>query len=157
MAPKTIAARILDEAGISYELVEYDISDVEFSAELVADLVGLPPEQVFKTLVAIGDRTGPIFAVIPGGTRLDLKRLAAASGNRKTELASLADVVSLTGYQRGAVTVLGAKKSYAVIVDETLTLHDRVGISGGAKGVEIVLDPDDYILLSAAELRDIAR
>ncbi len=154
---KTIAARILDDAGVSYQLRAYALEDAEFSAEAVAELLGMPPEQVFKTLVAVGDRTGPLFALIPGGSQLDLKRLAAASGNRKVELAARARVHGLTGYRRGSVTVLGAKRRLPVFVDETAELHRQMGISGGAAGVQILLDPADLIAAVGAQVADIAR
>jgi Cys-tRNA(Pro)/Cys-tRNA(Cys) deacylase len=157
MASKTIAARILDDSGVGYDLVEYDLGDAEFSAEAVAGVVALPVEQVFKTLVAVGDRTGPMFAIVPGGTRLDMKRLAAATGNRRVELAPLAEVAALTGYPRGAVTVMGAKRPFPAVIDETAELHDRIGVSGGAHGVELVVRPDDYIRVTAAQVADIAR
>ena len=156
MAPKTIAARLLDEAGVDYALMHYVLDDAEFSAEAVAAGVGLPVEQVFKTLVAVGDRTGPFFALVPGGTQLQLKRVAVVTRNKKVELAALSDVRNLSGYPRGSVTVLGAKRPFPTIIDETAGLYDRIGVSGGAKGVELVLRPEDYVAVTDAVMADIA-
>jgi Cys-tRNA(Pro)/Cys-tRNA(Cys) deacylase len=154
---KTNAVRILEAAGISYELREYEVDPDDLAAETVAVKIGMPPEQVFKTLLARGGRNGPCFAVIPGNSELDLKALAAVSGNRKTELVPLKDVQPLTGYIRGGVTVLGAKKSFPVYADETLQLWDVISISAGMRGVQILLRPDDYVRITQAVLAEIVR
>ena len=145
MAQKTNAVRILDRLGISYELREYVVDPDDLAAETVAEKIGLPPEQVFKTLVAEGDRHGVCLAVIPGNAQLDLKALAEATGDRKTDTVALKDVQPLTGYIRGGVTALGAKKAYPVYVDETAQLFDVISISAGMRGLQILLNPDDYI------------
>lgn len=145
MTAKTNALRLLEQAGIEFEIREYSISMEDFSAERVAELVGMEPDQVFKTLVAIGERNGPCFAVIPANTELDLKALAAAHGDRKAHLASLKEVLPLTGYERGSVTVLGAKKQLPVYLDEIAEIFEGIAVSGGAKGVQVVLKPQDYI------------
>jgi Cys-tRNA(Pro)/Cys-tRNA(Cys) deacylase len=147
---KTNALRLLDQAAIRYEVREYSLSLEEFSAERVAELIGMEPDQVFKTLVAIGDRNGPCFAVIPANTELSLKALAAASGNRKVHLASLKEVLPLTGYERGSVTVIGARKPFPVYVDEIVELFDQIAVSAGAKGAQVILETADYIEFSAA-------
>jgi Cys-tRNA(Pro)/Cys-tRNA(Cys) deacylase len=154
---KTNAVRLLDILSIPYELREYTVDPEDLAAETVALKIRLPPEQVFKTLVARGDRTGPCFAVIPGNTELDLKALALTSGNRRTELAPLKDVQALTGYIRGGVTVLGAKKAFPVYADETIELWDRISISAGVRGTQIVLSPTDYLRITGATLDAIAR
>jgi len=156
MGTKTNAARILEQAGVAFELREYHFDEEHFSAESVAAELGMPPETVFKTLIALGDATGPLFAVIPAGTELDLRALAAASGNRRIEMAPLRDVLDLTGYMRGAVTVPGAKRAYPVFIDETVQLWPAVAISAGARGLQIVLAPDDLIRIAGAQLADIA-
>ena len=115
---KTNAVRILEALGVSYELREYEVDPEDLAAESVAAKIGMPPEQVFKTLLARGDRNGPCFAVVPGTYELDLKALAKLSGDRKVELVSLKEVQPLTGYIRGGVTVLGAKKEFPVFADE---------------------------------------
>ena len=142
---KTNAARILDSLGIRYELRDYEVGDEHAPAEVVAEKVGLPPEQVFKTLVARGDRRGVCFAVVPAGTSLDLKAIAKLAGDRKVETVALKEVTPLTGYVRGGVTALGAKKDYPVYVDETIELFDVVSVSAGARGTQILLAPADYI------------
>ena len=142
---KTNAARILDSMGIRYELRSYEIDPSELSASSVARKVGLPPEQVFKTLVVRGDRNGVCFAVVPASAELDLKALAKLSGDRKVDTVPLKEVQPLTGYVRGGVTVLGAKKAYPVYVDETIELFDVVSVSAGARGLQILLAPADYL------------
>lgn len=154
---KTNAMRVLERAGVAFELREYHLEEEAFSAERVAALVGMAPETVFKTLIAYGDSTGYLFALIPAGTELDLKALAAASGNKRVELAPLRDVLEVTGYMRGAVTVLAAKRTYPVFVDETVELWPQVAISAGARGVQIVLDPADLLRVIGAQSADIAR
>src|SRR3954466_4897683 len=121
---KTNAARILDGLGIRYELRDYQVDPDDLDAESVARKVGLPAEQVFKTLVARGDRNGVCLAVVPGNAMLDLKSLARLTGDRKVDTVPLKEVQPLTGYIRGGVTALGGKKAYPVFVDETLELFD---------------------------------
>lgn len=154
---KTNAVRVLEQAGIAYALRTYPVDAEHVSAEEAALKLNLPPETVFKTLLAHGDRTGYLFALIPAGTQLDLRALAAASGNKRVELVPLRDVLALTGYPRGAVTVLAAKHAYPVFIDETVELWPTVGISGGMRGLEILLAPADLIRISSAHLADIAR
>jgi Cys-tRNA(Pro)/Cys-tRNA(Cys) deacylase len=153
---KTNAARLLDSLGISYELRNYEVDPEDLAAETVAAKVGMPPEQVFKTLLARGDRNGPCFAVIPGNYELDYKKLAALSGDRKVELVPLKEVQPLTGYIRGGVTVLGAKKDYPVFADETIELWDVISISAGIRGTQIVLAPADYLRVAKATIGEIA-
>ncbi|MBI5494753.1 MAG: Cys-tRNA(Pro) deacylase [Deltaproteobacteria bacterium] len=142
---KTNAARILDRLGIAYQLRDYDVDESDLSAESVARKVGMPPEQVFKTLVCRGDRTGVCFAVIPADTELDLKALARLSGNRSADTVALKEVQPLTGYIRGGTTALGAKKDYPVYVDETMELFDEIAVSAGMRGTQLVLRPADYL------------
>ncbi|MCK6552365.1 Cys-tRNA(Pro) deacylase [Myxococcota bacterium] len=142
---KTNAMRILDTLQIRYEVRTYDVDPDDLAAEKVAAKLGVPEEQIFKTLCVRGDRTGVFLAVIPAGTRLDLKALAKASGDRRVEPVTLKEVLPLTGYVRGAVTALGIKKPYPVFIDETAELFDILGVSGGARGVELMLAPADYI------------
>jgi len=153
---KTNAARMLESLGISCELRTYEVDPDDLAAESVAAKVGLPSEQVFKTLLARGDRNGPCFAVIPGNYELDLKKLAALSGDRKIELVALKEVQPLTGYIRGGVTVLGAKKDYPVFADETIELWDVISISAGVRGTQILLAPADYLRATKATIGEIA-
>jgi Cys-tRNA(Pro)/Cys-tRNA(Cys) deacylase len=154
---KTNAVRLLDSLGVSYELREYEVNPENLAAESVAAKIGMPPEQVFKTLLAQGDRNGHCFAIVPGNAELNLKALAAVSGDRKIELAALKDVQPLTGYIRGGVTVLGAKKAFPVFADETIEMWDRISISAGARGTQIILGPEDYLRITHAVVADIAK
>ena len=154
---KTNAVRLLDGLGIEYQLREYAVDPEDLAAETVAAKIGMPAEQVFKTLLARGDRHGLCFAVVPGNCELDLKALAAASGDRKIELAPVKELQALTGYIRGGVTVLGAKKAFPVYVDETIQLWDRISISAGMRGTQIILKPQDYLRATNAVMADIAR
>lgn len=149
---KTNAARILDGLGVRYELRAYPVDAEHLAAAEVAARVGLPPEQVFKTLVARGDRRGVCLAVVPGDGHLDLKALARASGDRKVELVALREVTPLTGYVRGGVTALAGKKDYPVFLDETAILYEEISVSAGMRGLQIVLHPDDYVRATGATL-----
>src|SRR3954453_13298220 len=149
---KTNAARLLDSLGIAYEIREYEVDESDLSAESVARKVGLPPEQVFKTLVARGDRHGVCFAVVPGDAQLDLKALAKLTGDKKIDTVPLKEVQPLTGYIRGGVTVLGAKKAYPVFADETIELFEAISVSAGARGAQLILAPADYLRATAARL-----
>ena len=153
---KTNAVRLLEEMGIAHELRAYEVDPDDLTAQTVAAKVGLPAEQVFKTLVARGDRHGVCFAVVPGNGRLDLKALAKLTGDRKVETVPLKEVQPLTGYVRGGVTVLAAKKAYPAYADETIELFEVVGISAGMRGLEILLAPADYLRVTGARLGPIA-
>jgi Cys-tRNA(Pro)/Cys-tRNA(Cys) deacylase len=154
---KTNAARKLDTLGIRYELREYDPGDEHLQAEEVARRVGLPPQQVFKTLVARGDRTGVLLAVVPGDAALDLKALARLSGDRKCDTVPLKDVQPLTGYVRGGVTALGTRKDYPTYLDETALAFDVVSVSAGVRGTQILLAPGDYARATGARTGAIAK
>ena len=156
-AMKTNAARLLDSLNISYEIREYEVDPDDLAAESVAKKVGLPPEQVFKTLVARGDKHGVCFAVVPGDQQLDLKALAQLSGDKKIDTVALKEVQPLTGYIRGGVTALAAKKNYPVFADETLELFDVISVSSGLRGAQIILAPADYIRATGAVLGGIAK
>jgi Cys-tRNA(Pro)/Cys-tRNA(Cys) deacylase len=142
---KTNAARFLDSLGIKYELREYAVNPEEFSAIVVAEKIGLPPEQVFKTLLCVTSEREHVFAVVPGNDELDFKKLAKAAGTRKAEMVSLKEVEPLTGYVRGGVTIFGAKKDFAAYLDDTLELFDVISVSAGMRGTQIVLAPQDYL------------
>src|SRR5829696_2665960 len=137
-ASKTNAVRLLDRLGIRYELRTYDVDPEDLAAETVARKVGLPPEQVFKTLVARGDKHGVCLAVVPGNCELDLKALARATGDKKIDTVPLKEVEPLTGYVRGGVTALACKKAYPVYLDETAQLFDAISVSAGVRGLQIV-------------------
>jgi Cys-tRNA(Pro)/Cys-tRNA(Cys) deacylase len=153
---KTNAVRLLEDMGVAHELRAYEVDPDDLTAETVAAKIGLPPEQVFKTLVARGDRHGVCFAVVRGNCRLDLKALARLTGDRKVETVPLKDVQPLTGYVRGGVTGLGAKKAYPVYVDEAIELFEVVSVSAGMRGLQILLAPLEYLRATGARLAPIA-
>jgi Cys-tRNA(Pro)/Cys-tRNA(Cys) deacylase len=156
LTQKTNAARLLDQMGIRYELREYEVDPEDLAAEAVAAKIGLPPGQLFKTLVAQGDCHGICMAVIPGDTELDLKALAAASGDRKIHLVPVKELQNLTGYIRGGVTALAAKKAYPVYADKSIERFDLISISAGMRGLQILLAPVDYLRVAKAVLAAIA-
>ena len=151
---KTNAARFLDGLKVGYRLLAYEVDESDLSAENVAAKVGMPLAQVFKTLVARGDKTGVLLACIPGSAELDLKALAAASGNKRVEMAPLREVQPLTGYVRGGVSPIGARKNYPVYFDATILTWPEIAVSAGARGRQLVLAPAD--LLRAADGRTAA-
>jgi Cys-tRNA(Pro)/Cys-tRNA(Cys) deacylase len=154
---KTNAARILDRLQLPYELLEYAVDPDDLAAESTAAKLGLPTEQVFKTLVVRGDRTGICLAVIPGSAQLDLKALAVLAGDRKTDTVPLKEVQPLTGYMRGGVTALGTKKAYPVYVDESMLSFDTVAVSAGRRGLMLWLTPQDYLTATQGVTGAIAR
>jgi len=154
---KTNAVRLLEEMGVRYELRAYEVDPDDLTAETVAAKIGLPAEQVFKTLVARGDRHGVCFAVIPGNTQLDLKALAKLTGDRGIDVVALKEVQPLTGYIRGGVTALAAKKAYPVFADETIELFDAVSISSGTRGAQLIVAPGDYLRATGAKVGAIAK
>ena len=154
---KTNAARILEVLGIRYELRDYAVDEQDLSAETVARKVGLPPEQVFKTLVARGDRTGVLLAAVAANAQLDLKALARLTGDRKADTVPLKEVQPLTGYVRGGVTALACKKDYPVFADETIELFEVVSVSAGVRGTQIVLAPADFLRATRARVGPIAK
>ncbi|MEZ4300710.1 MAG: Cys-tRNA(Pro) deacylase [Polyangiaceae bacterium] len=154
---KTNAARLLDSLGIAYELREYDVDPDHLDAPTVAAKVGLPPEQVFKTLLVRGDRRGLLFAIVPAGSELDLKAMAKASGDKQVAMVPLKEVQPLTGYIRGGVTALAGKKDFPVIADETIELFDVISVSAGVRGTQLLLAPDAYLRATKAITAPIAR
>jgi Cys-tRNA(Pro)/Cys-tRNA(Cys) deacylase len=157
LAVKTNAVRVLDRLGVPYEIRDYDVDPEDLTAESVARKIGLPAEQVWKTLVARGERTGVLLAVVPGNAALDLKALARLSGDRKVDTVPLKEVQPLTGYVRGGVTALACKKDYPVFVDETFELFDVVSVSAGVRGTQILLAPADYLRATGARVGAIAK
>ncbi len=154
---KTNAARILDTLGISYELKTYEVDENDLSAVHVAESVGMPIEMVYKTLVCRGDKNGVLMAVIPGGGELDLKALAAASGNKRVEMVHLKEVFGLTGYIRGGCSPLGAKKDYPVYLDASAEQQEVIAISAGKRGEQIILKSADLITAAKATIAAVSR
>ena len=154
---KTNAARALDLLGIAYELRTYDVDPEDLTAETVARKIGLSPSQVFKTLVSRGDRSGVLLAVVPGDCELDAKALARTSGDRRVETVPLREVQPLTGQVRGGVTALGQARSDPVYLDVSAFAHERISVSAGARGTQILLAPRDYERATRAHRATIAR
>jgi Cys-tRNA(Pro)/Cys-tRNA(Cys) deacylase len=154
---KTNAARLLDSLHIPYEFRPYEVDPNDLTAISVARKIGLPPQQVFKTLLTHTHTGDHLFAVIPGDAELDLKKLANAAGAKKTELASLKEVEPLTGYVRGGVTVMGARKPFPAYVDETIELFDQISVSAGQRGLQLLLSPADYLRAANATLADLTK
>jgi Cys-tRNA(Pro)/Cys-tRNA(Cys) deacylase len=154
---KTIAARMLDQLKIGYELRAYEISEDELDAITVARKVSMPPEATFKTLVARGDKSGIVMACIPGDQELDLKKFAAVTGDKKIELVTVKEIQGLTGYIRGGVSPLGTKKKYPLYLDETAILHDLVSVSAGQRGLQMILSPTDLQRAADATFADLAK
>ncbi|MBC9783832.1 Cys-tRNA(Pro) deacylase [Heliobacterium chlorum] len=157
MPRKTNAARLLDQLKIPYELKEYMVDESDLSAGTVAEKIGFPIRQVYKTLVAKGDKTGVILACIPGNQELDLKSLASLSGNKKVEMVALKEVQPLTGYIRGGVSPLGTRKKYPLYVEGEIEQLERISISAGIRGCQIILSPADLIRATEAQLGSISK
>lgn len=154
---KTNAARLLDSLGVPYELRAYEVDPEDLTAATVAKKIGLPLEQVWKTLVCRGDRTGLLYAVVAGDAEIDFKALARLSGDRKVDTVPLKEVQPLTGYVRGGVTAIGGKKELPTMVDEMIELHDVVSVSAGLRGLQILLAPADYVRVVKGVLGPITR
>ncbi|MCK9860711.1 Cys-tRNA(Pro) deacylase [Paenibacillus sp. ATY16] len=156
MSNKTNACRKLDALHIKYTLHEYEWDEEHLDVDTVADKVGLPSNQLYKTLVLRGDKTGVIAACIPGDKELNLKSLAQASGNKKVEMVAVKEIQGLTGYIRGGVSPLGMKKSYPVYLHETVMGMELISISAGKRGLQIFLSGADLAAASEGKLVDIA-
>lgn len=154
---KTLAARLLDQLKIHYELRAYEVNEDELDALTVARKVNMPPEATFKTLVARGDKTGVVMACIPGDVELDLKKFASVTGNKKVELVAVKEIQGLTGYIRGGVSPLGTKKKYPLYLDETALLHESISVSAGQRGLQIIIAPEDLQRAAQAALADLAK
>ena len=148
---KTIAARMLDQMKIAYELRSYEVDESELDAITVALKVGMPPEATFKTLVARGDRSGVVMACIPGNAELDLKKMAAVTGNKRLELVAVKEIQSLTGYI-GGVSPLGSKKRYPLFLDQSALNHEKLSVSAGQRGLQMILAPEDLRRATEATL-----
>ncbi len=154
---KTNAARLLDSLKIAYEMRTYEVDPDDLSALSVARKIGLPAEQVFKTLLTCAASGEHYFAAIPGDAELDLKKLAQAAGEKKIELASLKQVEPLTGYVRGGVTVMAARTAFPAYVDERIELYDRISVSAGVRGTQLLVAPADYLRATGATLADLSK
>ncbi len=147
---KTNAVRLLEAAGIAFELGEYEVDEDDLSGVHAAELIGMPPEQMFKTLVARGDRNGIAVFCIPVAEELDLKRAAAVSGNKSLEMVHVKELLGLTGYIRGGCSPVGMKKRYPTYIDETCILFDRIAVSAGRRGLQLLISPEDLCAFTGA-------
>ena len=148
---KTNAVRILDKLTIPYSLRQYEVDLDDLSAQAVAAKVQMPLSHTYKTLVCKGERTGYVFAVIAGDCELNLKHLASATSDRSCQLVALKEVQPLTGYVRGGVTVLGAKKAFPAYIDAAALALPQISVSGGMRGLQIIIAPTDYVRATAAQ------
>ena len=137
--PKTNAMRRLDSAKIPYEIMSYTVDENDLSGTHIADQIGIPYEQCFKTLVAVGDKTGPLVFCIPCDKEIDLKRAAIVTKNKRIEMIHVKDLLALTGYIRGGVSPIGMKKKFPTYIDETCLLYDRITVSSGMRGAQLLL------------------
>jgi Cys-tRNA(Pro)/Cys-tRNA(Cys) deacylase len=154
---KTNAARLLDQLGIQYELRPYEVDLEDLTAISVARKIGMPARQVFKTLLTESSAGDHFFAVVPGDQEVDLKKLALTAGVKKLDLASLKQVEPLTGYIRGGVTVLAARKPFPAFADETIELFDQISVSAGQRGLQLILAPADYLRATAASVANLTK
>ncbi len=154
---KTNAVRQLEKLGLAYELRDYAVDPNDLSALKVASQIGLPPNQVFKTLCAKGDQNSIVLAVVPGDSEVDLKALARLSGHRSVDLVPVSQLQQLTGYIRGGVTALACKKNYPVYLDESALAFPVIAVSAGVRGTQILLAPQDYARATSAKAGVIAR
>ena len=153
---KTNAARLLDKAGISYRLIPYEFDENDLAAHHVAESLGQPIEQVFKTLVLHGDRTGYIVCVVPGNTEVDLKALAKASSNKKVEMIAMKDLLAVTGYIRGGCSPIGMKKRFPTWFHSSALDFDTIYVSAGVRGLQLEISPSDLISFVGASVADVA-
>lgn len=154
---KTNAMRLLDRDGISYHTKEYEVDESDLSGEHVTAQLGLPVEQVFKTLVTRGEKNGIMVFCIPVAEELDFKKLATLTKDKKVEMIHVKELLGLTGYIRGGCSPIGMKKKYPTWIDETAILFDEIYVSGGVRGCQIVINPEDLAGCVEAEFADLTK
>ncbi|MGE0018970.1 MAG: Cys-tRNA(Pro) deacylase [Draconibacterium sp.] len=152
---KTNAARILDSKSIQYELAEYEVNETDLSAVTLAKKIGQDVEQIFKTLVLRGDKTGIFVCVIPGNAEVDLKKAAKVSGNKNCAMVQQKELLPLTGYIRGGCSPIGMKKPFPAYIHETCILFDTIYVSAGQRGLQFKINPEDLIKVTGAEVCDL--
>lgn len=153
---KTNVARLLDKAGVKYELVPYEVDEADLSAGHIASQLGEPVEQVFKTLVLEGDRTGHFVCVLPGNREVDLKSAAKVSGNKKCDLIPMKELLPLTGYIRGGCSPVGMKKPFPTYFDSSAVLYPFIYVSAGVRGLQLKISPSDIVEYVGASLAAIS-
>ena len=154
---KTNVMRLLESAGIAYRTAEYEYDENNLSGLHAAEQIGIPAEQVFKTLVTRGDKTGILVFCIPVDMELDLKKAAAVSKNKKVEMTHMIELLALTGYIRGGCSPIGMKKKYPTFIDETCILFDEIAVSAGIRGEQVILSPEDLARFTEATEADITK
>ena len=152
---KTNAARLLDAAAIEYELIPYEVDETDLGAQHIADQLGESIEQVFKTLILKGEKTGHFVCVIPGAEEVDLKKAAKVSGNKKVDLIPMKELLPTTGYIRGGCSPVGMKKPFPTYIDETCILYDYIYVSAGVRGLQFKIDPQALVAFVGAETVDL--
>ena len=153
--PKTNAVRLLETAGVPFSLMEYEVSEDDLSGTGVARKTGLDPDRVFKTLVTTGEKGGVFVFCIPVAYELDLKKAAAACGAKKIEMLRLSELFPVTGYIRGGCSPIGMKKDYPVFIDESALLWDEIALSAGARGLQLLIRPEDLIAFRSLRTADL--
>ena len=154
---KTNVMRLLEQAGIPYKALEYEADEDNLAGEHVASQIGMPTEQVFKTLVARGDKTGIIVFCIPVALELNLKKAASITGNKKIEMLHVKDLLGTTGYIRGGCSPIGMKKKFPTYIDETAILFDEITVSAGVRGCQLCLSQEALVKYIDASLCDITQ
>ena len=157
MSAKTNAVRIIEQAGISYREAFYEYDEKDLSGIHAAEALGFPAEQVFKTLVARGERNGIHVFCIPVCCELDLKKAAKAAGDKNMELVAVKELLALTGYIRGGCSPVGMRKHYPTFLDETCELWDEIAVSAGERGHQMILPPESLVALLHASVDDITK
>ena len=153
---KTNAARLLDKAGLHYNLIPYEFDENDLAAQHVADSLGQDIARVFKTLVLHGDKTGHVVCVVPGNCEVDLKALAKESANKKVEMILMKDLLAVTGYIRGGCSPIGMKKRFPTYFHSTATEHETIFVSAGVRGLQIEISPEDLIGFVQGVIADVA-
>ncbi|MFI3318232.1 MAG: Cys-tRNA(Pro) deacylase [Rikenellaceae bacterium] len=149
---KTNAARLLDQAKISYELISYVVDEADLSAVHVAEQLGEEVAQVFKTLVLRGDRSGIFVCIVPGDEEVNLKFAAKVSGNKSAEMIAMKELLPTTGYIRGACSPIGMKRLFPTFIHESCMFHELIYVSAGIRGMQIQIAPADVISISKAQV-----
>ena len=152
---KTNAMRMLSAAKIPFEVMEYEVDESDLSGIHIAEQIGLPLEQVFKTLVARGDKTGPLVFCVPVAGELDLKRAATVTGNKRIELVAVKELLGLTGYIRGGCSPIGMKKKFPTWVDESCRAFERITVSSGTRGAQLLLEREALLGFVQAKTADL--
>lgn len=155
--PRTNAMRMLDAARIPYEVLTYEVDENDLSGVHIAEQLSYPPEMIFKTLVAHGDRTGYLVFCIPVALEIDLRTAASLTGNKKIEMVHVKDLLSLTGYIRGGCSPIGMKKKFPTYIDETAQLFDEIAVSGGVRGEQVLLHPEALGTFTEAVFADLVK